>query len=287
MNGRRPRGESTAFKVAISLTPAGVIMGHIRLGDLPRTRKWSQVVGLIEGGAGTAQIATATINAAEKGLGIAAEDKGVVETIWLLSKLPLAARSNDFTRALRDCGLSVKDSPGLMEIVGAVTGAIDARMPNCKGRSDLGEMAQMAAAETLAEVIGTRTRSLFGTTPEDVRQAFSELATNKQFSIFAKDFFARFTNKCMNSFLSRALSHYVGEGQRFTTLSQQAEFTNALETHCKEAARIVEEFSGGWFSKKNWETGGAITREDSAAFTGYAMKKLVDELKQGARSDGQ
>jgi hypothetical protein len=262
-------------------------MGHIRLGDLPRTRKWSQVVGLIEGGAGTAQIATATINAAEKAFGIAAKDKGVVETIWLLTKLPRAARSEDFAQALRDCGLSVNDSPDLMGIVGAVADAIDARMPNCKGRSDIGEMAQMAAAETLTEVIGARTKSLFGITPDDVRQAFSQLATNKQFSIFAKDFFARFTHKCMNSFLSRALSHHVGEGQRFTTLSQQGEFTKALETHCREAARIVEEFSGGWFSKKNWETGGAISREDIAAFTGYAMAKLVSELKQGARSDGE
>jgi hypothetical protein len=262
-------------------------MGHIRLGDLPRTRKWTQVVGLIEGGAGTAQIANATINAAEKGLGFAAKDNGVVETIWLLTKLPLAARSDDFAQALRDCGLSVSDSPGLMEIVGAVADTIDAKMPNCKGRTDLGEMAQMAAAETLTEVIGQRTTSLFGTTADDVQQAFSKLATNKQFSIFAKDFFARFTNKCMNYFLSRALPHNVGEGRRFTTLSQQAEFTKALETHCREAARIVEEFSGGWFSKKNWETGGAITREDIAAFTGYAMKKLTDELKQGARSDGQ
>jgi hypothetical protein len=91
----------------------------------------------------------------------------------------------------------------------------------------------------------------------------------------------------MNYFLSRALSHYVGEGQRFTTLSQQAEFTKALETHCKEAARIIEEYSGGWFSKKNWDKKGNITREDIASFTGYAMKKLVDELRQGARSDGK
>jgi hypothetical protein len=262
-------------------------MGHIRLGDLPRTRKWSQVVGLIEGGAGIAQIANATINAAEKGLGFAAKDDGVIETIWLLTKLPLAARSEDFAAALGQCGLSVSTSPGLMEIVGAISDTIDTKIPNCKGRTDLGEMAQMAAVETLTDVIGQRTKGLFGTTSDDLKQAFSKLATNKQFSIFAKDFFARFTNKCMNYFLSRALSHHIGEGQRFTTLSEQAVFAKALETHCREAARIIEEFSGGWFSKKNWETGGAITREDIAAFTGYAMKKLVDELKQGARSDGK
>ncbi len=262
-------------------------MGHIRLGALPRTRKWTQVVGLIEGGAGTAQVANATISAAETGLGLAAKDKGVIETIWLLTKLPLAARSENFAESLRDCGLAVADSPGLMEIVGSVSDTIDSRIPNCKGRTDLGEMAQMAAAETLTEVIGQRTKSFFGTTPDDVQRAFSKLATNKQFSAFAKDFFARFTNKCMNYFLSRALSHHLGEGQRFTTLSQQAEFTRALGTHCREAARIIEEFSGGWFSKRNWETGGAITREDIAEFTSYAMRKLVDELKQAARSDGQ
>lgn len=265
----------------------GSIMGHILLGKLPRTRKWSQVVALIEGGAGAAQVANATINAAETGLASAANDKGVVETIWLLSQLPLAARTDNFAQALRECGLSVSDSPGLMDIVGAVTDAIDARMPNCKGRTDLGEMAQMAAVETLTEVISEKINNLFGTTPEDVEQAFFKLATNKQFSIFAKDFFARFTNKCMNYFLSRELSHQIGEGQRFTTLSQQAEFTKAMETHCKEASKIVEEFSGGWFMKKNWDTKGHISREDISAFTGYAMTKLISELKQGARSDGQ
>jgi hypothetical protein len=59
-----------------------------------------------------------------------------------------------------------------------------------------------------------------------------------------------------------------------------------METHCKQAARIVEEYSGGWFAKKNWETGGKITRKDIPAFTGYAITKLKDELKRGASEHG-
>jgi hypothetical protein len=258
-------------------------MGHVRLkGSLPRTRKWSQVVSLIGAGASTAQVANATLIAAGNGLGVAANDTGVVETVWLLTRLPLAARSEDFAGSLRLCGVQVSDSPALMEIVGAVTEAIDARMPNCRGRTDLGEMAQMAAAETLSHVIGGRVTNLFGSTAEDVRQSFASLATNRQFSAFAKDFFARFTNKCLDYFLSKTLARHVGEGQRFRTLAEQGEFTKALETHCREAARIVEDYSGGWFSKKNWETSGEITREDIGAFTGYAMTKLTAELKQGA-----
>lgn len=260
-------------------------MGHIRLGDLPKTRKWQEVVGLIEGGAGTVQVANATITAAERGLNLAARDKGLVETVWLLTQLPLAARSDNFAGALRDAGLDVADSPSLMEVVGAFSDAIDRRLANNGGRTDLGEMAQMAASETMAKVIGSRTQSLFGTTADDVKSAFSSLATNRQFSTFARDFFSRLTNKCLDYFVGRAVSYHVGEGRRFRTLAQQGEFVSALETHCREASKIVEEFSGGWFSKTNWEKGG-ISRQDAAGFAHVAMGKLVAELKEGARDDG-
>ena len=43
-------------------------MGHIRLGVLPKSRKWKQVVGLIAGGADVEHIAAASADAAENGL---------------------------------------------------------------------------------------------------------------------------------------------------------------------------------------------------------------------------
>lgn len=264
-------------------------MGHTRLGDLPRTRRWGEVVGLLACGAGTSQVATATINAAERGLNLAAEDKALVETIWLLTQLPLAAKAKDlkgFVQALKNAGLKVSNSPGLMEIVGAFSDAIDSRLSNNGGRTDLGEMAQMAAAETIAKELGSKTQSLFGTQPQDVQQALRGLATNKNFSEFSRQFFSRITNRCLEYFLSRAVTHHVGEGQRFATLAQQAEFSRALEQHCREASKIVEEFSGGWFSKTNWEKGG-ISREDARGFAHIAMQKVVSELKAGARPNAQ
>jgi len=260
-------------------------MGHIRLGALPRTRKWQAVVALLAGGAGANQIANATIRAAERDLSRAGEDEGLVEVFWLLTQLPQDARSEDFARYLRRCGLNVSDSPGLMEILGAFTDAIDRRLANNRGRTDLGEMAQAAAVEAITSTIGPRTHSLFGTTPEEVKAAFAELATVKQFGAFARTFFARLTTKVLDYFLSRVLSHHVGEGQRFTTLAQQAEFTQALETHCKEASLIVEKYSGQWLSKTNWERGG-ISRDAAGRFVNHAFTKLVDELRQGAHADG-
>jgi hypothetical protein len=242
------------------------------------------VVALIAGGAAADQVANAAVRAAERDLRGAGEDKGLVEVVWLLTQLPLVARSQDFAGDLRHLGLTVSDSPGLMELLAAFTDAVDHRLANNSGRTDLGEMAQAAAVEALAKVIGAQTTGLFQTTPEQVRSAFAELATVKRFGAFARTFFARLTTKILDYFLSRVLSHDLGEGRRFTTLSQQAEFTQALEIHCKEASLIVEKFAGEWLSKTNWEKGG-IPRTAAGGFAGYAFTKLVDELKEGARSD--
>lgn len=265
-------------------------MGHTRLGDLPRTRRWGEVVGLLANGAGAEQIANATLNAAERGLHLAADDKALVETVWLLTQLPLAARAKDmngFVVALRQAGVQVSDQPGVMEIVGAFSDAIDARISNNGGRTDLGEMAQMAASETIAKVLGERTPgSLFGTHPEDVQKALAGLGTNKHFGEFSRQFFSRITNRCINYFLSRAVANQVGEGKRFATLAQQGAFSQALEVHCREASKIVEVFSGGWLSKTNFEKGG-ISREDARGFAHVAMRKLVDELKAGARPNAK
>ena len=169
----------------------------------------------------------------------------------------------------------MSNSPSLMEVISAFSDAVDRTMTNNGGRTDLGEMAQMAASETMAEIIGTRTQNLFGTTPEDVRNAFSKISTNKQFGLFARDFFTRLTNKCLDYFVSRAVHHHVGEGRRFRTLAQHGEFTKALATHCQEASKIVGDFSGGWFAKTNWEKGG-ISRQDAEGFA-----HVVDDQNHG------
>jgi hypothetical protein len=144
-------------------------------------------------------------------------------------------------------------------------------------------MAQMAAAETLASVVGDRTQNLFGAAGADVRAAIGGLGTVVQFGGFARQFFTRLTTRVLDYFLSRAFSYHVGPDKRFATLAEQARFDQALGVHCREAAAIVERFSGEWFSKERWEAGGEITRERAADFAHGAFQKLVSELKAGAR----
>ena len=258
-------------------------MGHIRLGELPRTRKWDQVVELIKSDGDAAQVAAASLAAAESGFRQAADDDGVARATWLLTQLPLAARDPNYVERLAALGVDVAGAPGLVELVGAFTDAVDKHMRRSGARTDLGEMAQMAAAETLTSVLGQRTQSLFGTSPDDVRRELAALATTKQFGTLARDFFAGLTRRYLTFFLSRELSNHVGGDRRFANVSEHVEFNEALSVHCRQASRIVEEFAGSWFSKTNWEQG--ITPQNSKAFAAVALKKLSAELKKGGGTE--
>ena len=159
-------------------------MGHIRLGTLPRTRQWIQVLDLIGGRAGMPDVAAATMDASQRGLLRAAKDPGLVYTVWLLTQVPLAARSKNFVARLRKLGLGVSDSPSLLEVVGAFTGAVDAHLRRTGGRTDLGEMAQMAASESLAALGTPANASLFETTAADVQQTIKSWFVTRMYARF-------------------------------------------------------------------------------------------------------
>jgi hypothetical protein len=253
-------------------------MGHIRLGRLPATKKWQHVVALLSGGASVEHIAGASAEAAENSLQHARNDPAVQQSFWLLTQIPLAARTPDFAKSLEGLGLQVGASPSLFDIVGAFAEAVDRQSARWGGRTDLGEMAQHAAAESLTAIAGSELPTLFGPTSSDVRMAIGKLAAPDRFARLARDFFARLTQRHLNYYLSRTLSDHVGEGRKLQSADDHVVFGAALEQHCREASRIVEAFAGGWFSKANFE--GNLTPAKARNFLFVALRKVGRELRK-------
>ncbi|MGO9061870.1 MAG: hypothetical protein ACLQU2_31545 [Candidatus Binataceae bacterium] len=259
-------------------------MGHIRLGTLPKTQKWNQVVSLIAGGAEVEGIAAASAEAAQNGLERASQDEGLAHVFWLLAQIPQAARGDNFSERLRELGLDVSSEPTLLEIVAAFTRAVDGHVREGGKRTDLGEMAQLAGSETLASLVGRELPSLFGPTAADVRLAVARLGTSDRFSILARDFFSRLTSRSLGYFLSRELSRDVGPNKRFAAIGEHGDFNAALDLHCREASRIIKEFSGGWYGK-TLQQDKAITRDEARSFAHVAFKKLRAELRKRRDAD--
>jgi hypothetical protein len=260
-------------------------MGHIRLGTLPKTQKWDQVVSLIAGGADVERIAAASADAAEHGLDRASRDEALAHVFWLLMQIPQAARQSNFSERLWELGVTLPSSrPSLLEIVGAFTDAVDQSVREGGKRTDLGEMAQLCAAETLASLAGRQLPGLFGATADDVRQAFAKLSTSDGFTLVARDFFSRLTSRALGYYLSRELSKHVGPNKRFAGIGEHSEFNTALDAHCRQASRIIKEYAGGWYGKTLFREG-QITPEKAKKFAHVAFKKLRAELRKRRDAD--
>jgi hypothetical protein len=57
-----------------------------------------------------------------------------------------------------------------------------------------------------------------------------------------------------------------------------------LDLHCREAARIIKEFSGGWYGK-TLQQERLITRDEAKKFAYVAFKKLRTELRKRRDAD--
>lgn len=251
-------------------------MGHVRLGALPKTRGWQNVVELLAGGTDVATLADATSRVARAGLEVAKKDPGVIQSLLALAQLASSGKEDDVATSLRRHGIAIEGSPSLLAVTCALSAALDGRVQ--AHRTDVGEMAILAAVESVSHVVGAHLPSLFDATPADVRSALRGLSTERTFGVLVRTFFARFTARYLSYYLSRETSAHVGRGQRFATLDDHSQFNAALRLHCHEASRIVENFAGEWFSKARWQKD--VSNRQTRAFSAVAFKKLAAELSK-------
>lgn len=258
-------------------------MGHVRLGKLRTSREWRQVLALLGDNADVAEIADAVATAAEDELISARGDPVLASTVWLLTQLPLAARSKRFAAELVSLGFTPGSEQSLLNVVAGLSRAVDSQVSSGQTRTDFGELARQAAAESLSTLVGARLPGLFGTSASDFQIELAKFASKDRFALLASDFFARLTFKTLDYYISRVLPDFVGPGRPLQSLDQQSDFRSGLAQHCSEAAVIVVAFAGGWFSKANFT--GRLTREATQGFTDYALKKMRDELRTRRADD--
>jgi hypothetical protein len=240
---------------------------------------------LSPGSGGVAAIASASAEAAETAIDGARNDPTIGHAFWLLTQLPLAAGGDAFADRLAELGLEVRTgSPGLFEIGSAMALALETAAWTDKSRTDLGAMARQAAVESLLSLVGEGIPRLFEPTGDQVQGALAEFARSDRFSVLARDFFSRLCRRSLEYFLSRELPNHVGPGRRFASIADHSEFAAALDLHCRQASRIIDDFAGDWFGKRLRDQE-SISQLDAAVFARIAFRKIRAELKLRREND--
>jgi hypothetical protein len=251
---------------------------------MPDTRPWRRVVAHIADGDSAAIVAGATTLAAARGLERAQADPGLGHVVYLLAHTVLAAREADFAAALSRHNINVPSQPGLFDLTAGFTEAIRHWQSGRKqSRSDLAEMAALAAVEALTARVGEKSTSLFPSGGE-VQNAVREFSTRNGFAALGHEFYSRFTQRFLLYHLGRELSNHVGGNGRFRNPAEHSDFVRDLDIHTREAALIVRQYAGDWHSKANFEAG--ITEQQALRFANHTLKKLKEELLIRGRNRG-
>lgn len=147
---------------------------------------------------------------------------------------------------------------------------------------DFAEIGSLALRTALTDTVAQQGPSFFGSSLDDLQNAFRTYSTQVQFGRLAHRFFGDFFARVLRSYVDRELSNHVGSAPGLATLSDSRHFLDALDLHARQSTRVVEDFAGGWYSRHNWESQGEVSREETQRFMAYALRKLRAELKQQA-----
>ncbi len=259
-------------------------MGHLNPNTLPKTRKWTDVVGLIEAKADNATIAERTWKAANVALTTVADDAGFREAAHLMVQLAVAGTKKDPVAHLASVGVQLGESGSLAELSSALAQAVNRRMAGKNQRRDWGEMAKGALVASVTHYMATEGGpSLFSKTHDHLAATLRKLKGPKNFSALGQKYFSTLTNKFLNYFLTKKIGGQVGTGKPFATLNNLGQFKAGMNLHCQEASERVDTYFSGWLKKQFRENGPDITRESAEKFMWYGVEKMRKEL--GARAN--
>lgn len=263
-------------------------MGHQRLGDIPKSQRWTTVVAAVAGAGGTgvapssvAEIARLTLDAAAQGLERAKNDPGLQYTFYLLTQLVLVAREPDWRDRLARHGITLQEDSSLFDLTAGLQQVVEDRVLSSGAASDVGEIAQQAACEAVATLTGPNARTLFGQGSAELQDAVRQLSTKAGFRRLGQHFFGRFMARFLNFYLSRVTAGH-GSGP-LAGVAELSQFNDGLSTHCYQSARIVRDFCGEWYSKTEFQEG--ISPENTSRFMAVALDKLQAELEKQRESD--
>jgi len=215
-------------------------MGHLRLGRLPKTHRWKQVVALLEEGAELSSIVQASLHAADAGLRQIPNDPGFCSVLTNVFQFVDAVRSEEVTQALWEKGYKVESKASVLDYLSSLGTKIDRDLSHKFIRSDVSEICQDAFTETLLNRTTANLPSLFESSSEQVHKSLKQSLSGKNFSGLMHDFFTTFTHRYLQYYLSRELPRHIGSGGYFDNLESHVIFNDALNLFVRQSVRIAD-----------------------------------------------
>ena len=197
-------------------------MGHERVGALPRTRRWKDVIsGIVDAAAvngDVGDLADSTLqNVRSRMLGIHT-DSGFVASFQFLLGLALSASSSVDRSSLGDLAVDLESNPSPLRLANALAKYV----ADNRESHEYAEIARKAATDAISTWTGqqTRQRALFGEF-EQASEVWRRASDGRGFCEVARLFFGNFVSRYLNYFIGREASSHLANTEDRERLSRR------------------------------------------------------------------
>lgn len=260
-------------------------MGHERVGFLPKTKKWKDLINQMgsvsSSEASVAAVATRTLYNVRQRYEKLSRDNAVKSAFSFLVAFSRACRSQEPSRQLQYSGIAIPGKPNLLSIVKALHETI----PPHESASEYGQLALAAASDALGQWQREHAAlqiSLFQTS-DDFFERWRDVGNGAGFCELARLYFGKLTERYLSYFLDReASATFPSISQRDLFQSQVRSHIDEISKHAFETAQITQSFAAGWFNAHARDK--LPDNKEVEGFLAIAFGKLRDELRREGES---
>lgn len=260
-------------------------MGHERVGALPHTKRWRDVVQRLVETSGSRDEVAAIANTILQNVQVQFRkihsDDGVIAAFQFLVALTKSSSSRVFEPTAFSPRIELEGSPSTLRLIGQLRSWVEAQ----QGSREYADIAAKASADAISlwSTQQGRQASLF-TSPGDPREIWQRADNGAGFCEVSRLFFSKFTERYLNYFVEREASASMGsvvERDRFS--SQLRSHIDGVSKFAFETSRITQSFAAGWFN--NHARDRYPSKEESRGFLNIAFGKMREELRREANVD--
>lgn len=256
-------------------------MGHIRIGLLPKSKKWIEIsemiVGMYKSEIEIEDIAQKTIENVRSHFRHIEQDSGVLRAFQFLVCLAFASREEKPKEWLSQYDIDLSDDLTPFSFAKSVKDYVAADKDSC----EYGEIAQQAAGDAISIWYNENqipTLNLF-TSMEDPFQVWRKAGNGAGFCELSRHFFSKFTQRYLNYYLGRVVSSTLSSAEQSNDFEQQLEkHVDTISSHAFETAKITQSLAAGWFN--NRIKNDVPSEQEIKRFLSRAFGKLRDELQR-------
>jgi hypothetical protein len=253
-------------------------MGHERVGFLPNTKKWLNIVDDIgkfsDSFNNVPQIANNTIKLVKTRFRNIENDDGVLASFKFLVLLSISAKHKNPAQYLSESGINLQNDFTLFNLSKEINNYISTHAE----QNEFNILANQAVLDTVSS--WTKDNSIQLTLDlfdgKNSFDAWQKASKGDGFCELARSFYAKFTERYLKYFLERETSSHIKNlADRENFDRELSNHVNEISKHAFETTKIMQSFAAGWFNKNSEKK---INDDQIKKFVSFAFNKIVSEL---------